>query len=93
LLLASLGATFLPGPWGDERVTDLPLYGAYGDAFLDGSLPYRAVAFEYPPLAAPLLALPALGGGDGETYRLAFAALIAFLAAVALVLSCEVEAV
>jgi hypothetical protein len=80
-LAGSFAVTFLPGPWGDESVTDLFLYRSYADLFLDGSLPYRDVAFEYPPLAAPLLALPAVAGADDGAYRLAFAALALVLAA------------
>ncbi len=87
LLLACFAATFLPGPWGDERVTDLPLYAAYADLFLDGALPYRDVSFEYPPLAAPLLALPAVAGAGEETYRLAFAGLALLLAAAVVLLT------
>ena len=68
-------------------MTDLPLYAAYADVFLDGALPYRDVSFEYPPLAAPLLALPALAGAGEETYRLAFAALALALAAAVMLLT------
>ena len=78
--------TFLPGPWGDESVTDLFLYRSYADLFLDGLLPYRDVAFEYPPLAAPLLALPAAVGSGDDGYRLAFAALALVLAAILVLL-------
>ncbi len=81
VLAASFTVTLLPGPWGDESVTDLFLYRSYADLFLDGSLPYRDVAFEYPPLAAPLLGLPALLGSGDDAYRLAFAALALVLAA------------
>ena len=81
LVAAALGATLPPGPWGDERVSDLFLYRSYADVFLAGSLPYRDVPFEYPPLAAPLIALPALAGTGQEAYRLAFAALVLVLAA------------
>ena len=59
----------------------MPLYRAYADVFLDGVLPYRDVGFEYPPLAAPLIALPGLVSLDPETYRYAFAVLAFLLAA------------
>ena len=81
LLLAAFAVTLAPGPWGDERVTDLPIYRYDGEAFLDGALPYRDVFFEYPPLAAPILVLPALAGDGPEAYRLAFAGLALALAA------------
>ena len=38
-------------------------------------MPYRDIGFEYPPLAAPLIALPGLVSLDAETYRYAFAVL------------------
>jgi Glycosyltransferase family 87 len=79
-LLLAFAVTLLPGPWGDESATDLPIYRGYAEAFLDGRLPYRDVGFEYPPLAAPLLALPGLVGTGAEAYRLAFAALALLLA-------------
>ena len=81
VLAAAFAVTFLPGPWGDESVTDLFLYRSYADLFLDGLLPYRDVTFEYPPLAAPLLALPAAVGSGDDGYRLGFAALALALAA------------
>jgi hypothetical protein len=45
------------------------------------------VAFEYPPLAAPVIALPGLAGTGAETFRWAFA-LWTLAAAVAVVLLC-----
>ena len=72
LALVAVGffVTLLPGPWGADDVTDLPIYAAYADAFLAGALPYRDVPFEYPPLAAPLLALPGLGGNYEPAFGL-----------------------
>ena len=87
LLLAAFAVTLLPGPWGDERVSDLFLYRSYASLFLDGSLPFRDVAFEYPPLAAPLLALPGLAGTGEEAYRLAFGALALALAGAVVILA------
>lgn len=86
LLAAGWAVTFLLGPFNDESVTDLPLYSAYADLFLGGRLPYRDVAFEYPPLAAPVIAVGGLAG-DVDSYRVAFAA-VTFLFATALVWLC-----
>lgn len=86
LLAGGWAATFLVGPWKAESVTDLPLYSAYASLFLDGALPYRDVAFEYPPLAAPLIAISGLAG-DADSYRVVFAAAM-FLFAVAMVWLC-----
>ena len=87
LLAAAFGLTLLGGPWGDERVSDLFLYRSYAAGFLDGVLPYREVTFEYPPLAAPLLALGGVAGTGEETYRIAFAVLALLLAFAVLALS------
>jgi hypothetical protein len=81
VLLAGFGLTFALDPWQHELVSDLPLYRGYSELFIDGVLPYRDVGFEYPPLAAPLIALPGVVSLDLGTYRLAFAALALLLAA------------
>jgi uncharacterized membrane protein YhaH (DUF805 family) len=81
LLAATFCLTFLVDPWQDELVSDIPLYNFYADLFLDGVLPYREIGFEYPPLAAPLIALPGLVSLDPETYRYAFAVLVFVFAA------------
>lgn len=86
LLALGFAATFAPGPWSDERVNDLFVYRSYADLFLAGVLPYRDTGFEYPPLAAPLLALPGLVGTGEEAYRLAFAGLALMLAAAVVLL-------
>lgn len=83
LLAATFCLTFLVDPWQDELVSDVPLYHAYADLFLDGVVPYREVGFEYPPLAAPLIALPGVVSLDPETFRYGFAVL-AFIFLVAL---------
>ena len=91
MALALLGiawaAILLVDPWADQSINDLGLYRSFADLFLAGELPYRDVAFEYPLLAAPLIALPGLAGTGEEEYRLAFA-LLALLLAAGLVLLC-----
>jgi hypothetical protein len=87
LLLAGWALTLWAAPWSDERVSDLFVYRTFADPVLKGSLPYRDVAFEYPPLAAPALALPGLAGTGEETFRWAFA-LWTLAAAIGLVLLC-----
>ncbi|HEX5911180.1 MAG TPA: glycosyltransferase 87 family protein [Thermoleophilaceae bacterium] len=86
LLAAGFALTFLVGPWDDESISDLPLYSSYAQIFLDGHLPYRDVAFEYPPLAWPVLTVAGLAG-DQDAYRIAFAVLAVALA-VAMVALC-----
>jgi len=60
-----LGALAVPsgGLFRGAKFRDLHIYRAYGDALLDGRLPYRDVFVEYPPGAIPLFAAPALAPG------------------------------
>jgi len=87
LLVAGWALTLWVAPWADERVNDLFVYRSFAEPVLDGGLPYRDIAFEYPPLAAPAIALPGLAGTGGETFRWAFA-LWTLGAAMAVVLLC-----
>ena len=47
--------------YDDYVIVDTPVYQRYGDAMLDGQVPYRDFELEYPPGALPVFALPALG--------------------------------
>jgi hypothetical protein len=60
-----LGALAVPsgGLFRGAKFRDLHLYRLYGDALLDGRLPYRDVFVEYPPGAIPLFAAPSLAPG------------------------------
>lgn len=80
-------ATLAIEPWSDETVNDLFVYRTYADLFLDGLLPFRDVAFEYPPLGALPLWLAGLAGTDEPTYRAAFAVLMLAAALAALLLT------
>jgi len=70
------------GFYARDQIVDTPIYERYGDAILDGAVPYRDFAVEYPPAALPVFVLPAVGDGD---YRARFEGLMAALG-VALVL-------
>jgi hypothetical protein len=59
-----------------DQIVDTPIYERYGDDMLDGSVPYRDFAVEYPPAALPVFLLPAVGDGD---YRAQFEGLMAGL--------------
>src|SRR4051794_5404666 len=72
-LVASWAATLWVFPWSDQRVNDLFVYGSYAHEFLAGSLPYRDVGFEYPPLAAAAVGLPGVAGTGAHAYRSSFA--------------------
>jgi hypothetical protein len=87
LLVAGWALTLWVAPWSDERVNDLFVYRTFAEPVLSGALPYRDVAFEYPPLAAPAIALPGLIGTGEETFRWAFA-LWTLAGATAIVLLC-----
>ena len=87
VLAAGWALTLWVSPWSNERVNDLFVYRTFATPVLDGGLPYRDVAFEYPPLAAPAIALPGLAGTGEEAFRAAFA-LWTLGAAVAVVLLC-----
>jgi glycosyl transferase family 87 len=73
LLVVGWALTLWVAPWSNERVNDLFVYRGFAEPLLDGGLPYRAFAFEYPPLAPPLIALPGLLGTGEESFRWAFA--------------------
>ena len=73
LLAAGWALTLWVAPWSDERVNDLFVYRSFAEPFLAGGLPYRDIAFEYPPLAAPAIALPGILGTGAESFRWAFA--------------------
>jgi hypothetical protein len=87
VLVAGWALTLWVAPWSNERVNDLFVYRTFAEPVLAGELPYRDVAFEYPPLAAPAIALPGLAGTGEEAFRWAFA-LWTLAAAAAVVLLC-----
>jgi len=87
LLAAGWAATLWLSPWSDETVNDLFVYRVFTETWLDGTLPYRDVLFEYPPLAAPAIGLPGLAGTGEEVFRAAFAGWT-FLLGGAVVLLC-----
>ena len=67
LLVAGWALTLWVAPWNDERVNDLFVYRSFAEPVFDGGLPYRDVAFEYPPLAAPMAAVWRRLGRRGRT--------------------------
>jgi hypothetical protein len=73
LLAAGWALTLWVAPWSDESVNDLFVYRSFAEPLWAGGLPYRDIAFEYPPLAAPAIALPGVFGTGEEGFRWAFA--------------------
>ena len=86
LLTGSWATTLWVFPWSDERINDLFVFRTDAGWFLDGLLPYRAVFFEYPPLAAPAIGLPGVLGTDASPYRWTFALLMLACAVAVLLL-------
>jgi len=80
LLAGAWAATLWLAPFSDERVNDLFVYRVLAEQVLDGGLPYRDAFLEYPPLAAPVIALPGLIGTGAELFRAAFAGWMLLLA-------------
>ncbi len=66
VLALTCAATLWLPPFDNDRVNDLYVYRVFTEPVLDGGLPYREVFFEYPPLAAPAIALPGLIGTGEE---------------------------
>jgi hypothetical protein len=87
LLGAGWAATLWLAPFSDERVNDLWVYRQLAEPVLAGSLPYREVFLEYPPLAAPAIVLPGVLGTGEEVFRAAFAGWTLLLAAAVVLLS------
>jgi Glycosyltransferase family 87 len=52
------------GFWHRTQIVDTPVYRHYGEAVLDGQVPYRDFDLEYPPAALPVFVLPALARAD-----------------------------
>ena len=76
-------------PWSDERVNDLFVYrGVRRARARRRRCPTATSFFEYPPLAAPAIALPGLAGTGEEAFRLAFAGLDPAAGGAAVVLLC-----
>ncbi len=77
--------------YGFYDCSDIGLYENYAQRFAQGLLPYRGVAFEYPPLAVLLMTLPAWFS-DWVDYQTAFAAEMIVLYTVAAALACAAVA-
>lgn len=67
--------------YANIQIIDTPVYETYGEAMVDGDVPYRDFEVEYPPLALPVFLAPAIGEGD---YRQRFEWLMALCGCAAL---------
>jgi hypothetical protein len=68
-------ATIHFGFFARDQIVDIPVYETYGEAIVSGDVPYRDFEVEYPPLALPVFAIPAIGE---RSYRRQFEWLVAF---------------
>ena len=64
MLLTISWALLHTGFWDRTQIIDTPTYQRYGDAVLDGQVPYRDFDLEYPPAALPAFVVPALARED-----------------------------
>ncbi|MDP9226863.1 MAG: hypothetical protein M3P18_24070 [Actinomycetota bacterium] len=62
--------------FGRGQIIDTPVYWHYGEAMLNGRVPYRDFQLEYPPGALPAFVLPALRSETLLDYRYWFDALM-----------------
>ena len=72
------------GFYADNHIVDTPVYQRYGDAIVDGHVPYRDFTIEYPPAAVPVFAVPSLivsRGASQSSYDRAFGFLMAICGA------------
>ena len=72
MLLTISWALLHTGFWSRTQIIDTPVYERYGEAILDGQVPYRDFDLEYPPAALPAFVLPALAQEDdyGSAFEL-----------------------
>jgi hypothetical protein len=81
IALAAFGAVWgmlHRGFYERDQIVDTPVYQRYGDAILDGQVPYRDFRVEYPPAALPAFVLPAIGNRHDElAFRRSFERLMA----------------
>jgi hypothetical protein len=69
-----------------SQIVDTPVYQRYGDAMVDGQVPYLDFSVEYPPAALPVFLLPAIGDRhDPRIYRRNFERLMVLCGLLAIV--------
>lgn len=87
LLLAVVWIVLLHvGPWSDTGVTDVPVFQDYAARMLDGQVPYRDFALEYPPLAPLVFSLAGSFGTGWHPYADVFGYMMLLVAVVCLFL-------
>jgi len=81
LALLVLSLTLLHfGFYRHKLILDTVEYQRYGNAIVDGKVPYRDFRVEYPPAALPAFAVPAVGKPGFTSYQRRFQVLLGLLA-------------
>ncbi|MFL5827164.1 MAG: hypothetical protein ACJ76V_11635 [Thermoleophilaceae bacterium] len=93
LLFAGAVVSVFVYPWSAHYISDIWLYWGYGGDIVHGHLPYQAFNFEYPPLAAVVIGLPAIPtASHGLAYEGLFGALMLLFAIGCLVCCADLAA-
>jgi len=77
------------GFYADNHIVDTPVYQGYGNAMVNGQVPYEDFSVEYPPAALPLFAVPSLvvsADGSDAGYDRVFGFLMAICGAATIAL-------
>jgi Glycosyltransferase family 87 len=89
VVFAAVWTTLHFGFYGRNHIVDTPVYQRYGDAMVDGKVPYADFSVEYPPAALPAFAVPSLvvsRGASQADYDRVFGFLMAVCGAATIVL-------
>jgi len=88
-VFAAAWAVLHYGFYADNHIVDTPVYQTYGDAMVNGQVPYEDFSVEYPPAALPAFVMPSLvvsADGSEAAYDRVFGFLMAICGAAAIAL-------
>ena len=88
-MFAAAWAVLHFGFYANNHIVDTPVYQRYGDAMVNGQVPYADFSVEYPPAALPAFVVPSLvvsGGASERDYDRVFGFLMAICGAAAIAL-------
>lgn len=69
VVFAAVWATLHFGFYANNHIVDTPVYQRYGDAMVNGQVPYADFSVEYPPAALPVFAVPSLVVSRGAAQK------------------------
>ena len=67
IVFAAVWATLHYGFYSRNHIVDTPVYQRYGDAMVNGQVPYSDFSVEYPPAALPVFVVPSLVVSQGAS--------------------------